>query len=187
MKKKNRYLDFLKKIVGREEQYGLLIDRLYEIEFYSVLPMDNNRLMDGRVLRDEYLMNERSLHGASHLPDFPCTVLEMMIGVARRLEFEVYGGPFDRPIGEWFWELVKNLELEWCDNESIEYDGYNLIDFAINQLVSREYKANGGGGLFPLRRKVPHGEGAGDQKRVEIWYQMNSWIMENFSLDRRVK
>ena len=40
--------------------------------------------------------------------------------------------------------------------------------------VERRYKRSGEGGLFPLKNA------AKDQRKVEIWYQLSSYLLENY-------
>jgi hypothetical protein len=51
-----------------------------------------------------------------------------------------------------------------------------LVEQKINRVLERTYKPNGEGGLFPLKNTCKN------QKRVEIWYQMNSYIHENYNI-----
>lgn len=173
---KNRYFVFLCSIVGRVYEYGQLLEHLHGIEFYSLVPNDDNRGADGEQLRTIFI-DEVGPQGSSSLPDGPCTVLEMLIGVAHRLEFELLGGRYERPACEWFWVLIDNLGLEWCDN--VMHRGPKdcpEVDSKIKRLLDRQYSTDGSGGLFPL--KVAHG----DQRRIEIWYQMSAWVIENYPI-----
>lgn len=47
------------------------------------------------------------------------------------------------------------------------------IDMVFKQLNSRYYKSDGFGGLFPLSNPM------GDQRYVEVWYQMMAYLAEN--------
>ena len=87
----NRYLDFLCDVVGRAYEYDKLLAHLHGIEFYSLVPNDDNRGVDGEQMRTIFL-DEVGPQGSTSLPNGPCTVLEMLIGVAQRLEFELEGG-----------------------------------------------------------------------------------------------
>ena len=57
------------------------------------------------------------------------------------------------------------------------YDIYILeVKAAVECLLERRYLEDGDGGLFPL--KCPRK----DQRRVEIWYQMSAWVIENYPI-----
>ena len=47
------------------------------------------------------------------------------------------------------------------------------MEDAVNRVNGRMFSRDGSGGLFPLRRFDR------DQRSVEIWYQMQAWLMEN--------
>lgn len=172
----NSYFDFLCNLVGRKYEYSRLLGHLHRVEFYSLVPNDDNRGADGEQLRNNYI-DEVGPTGAPSLPPGPCTVLEMLIGVANRLEFELLGGRYERPAREWFWVLIDNLELDWCDN--VAYSARETteeVDGKVRDLLERQYDTNGEGGLFPLHHAQK------DQRRVEIWYQMSAWVIENYPI-----
>jgi hypothetical protein len=81
------------------------------------------------------------------------------------MEFYLDGTP-----SNWFWVLLNNLGLEQCNDES-DYD-QNAVDILLDQLIWREYLEDGRGGLFPLERP------AEDQRDVELWYQLNAYVVE---------
>lgn len=172
----NEYLDFLCNVVGRAYEYDKLLEHLHRIEFYSLVPNDDNRGVDGEQLRTIFI-DEVGPQGSTSLPTGPCTVLEMLVGVAYRLEFELLGGRYERPASDWFWVLIENLELEWCDNVLYPRpDSVNEVDERVKNLLERNYGTDGRGGLFPLKRAQK------DQRRIEIWYQMSVWIIENYPI-----
>lgn len=174
-----RYFDFLCDIVGRTEQYGNLLARLYELNFYSLVPNDDNRAADGEQLRIIFLDEKGKANTASSFSDLigACTVLEMLIGVASRLEFDLSGSRWERTVGEWFWVLIDNIGLEWCDDMGWEMeDREQEVDERIDILLERKYGSDGNGGLFPLKNPKK------DQRDIEIWYQMSAWIIENYPI-----
>lgn len=148
--------------------YWKLTKQLFTKEFIWFVPNDDNRVEDGKALRLEFLTDERiTIHDqyeAFWLAE-GCSVLEMLIGLSRRLAFEADGKPKD-----WFWHLINNLGLLECNDKS-SYDE-DPIDQVLERLVWRQYAKNGQGGLFPLRS--PNG----DQTKVEIWYQMCDYLLE---------
>ena len=180
--KVNRYFDYLCARIGAEAyNYTQLLDELHNIEFYSLIPNDHNRGSDGNALRDEFI-EEVGPTWTPSLPRFECSVLEMMIGLSYRLEFETALTRWEKTPSEWFWVLVDNLGLtEFTDaNMFNSSDHIGNIRRDINGIVacmlSRCYDYNGYGGLFPLRRTKK------DQRRVEIWYQMSAYILENYPM-----
>ena len=186
----NSYFDFLCHLVGRKYEYSRLLAQLHGVEFYSLVPNDDNRGADGEQLRNNYI-DEVGPTGAPSLPrrgnytdegtcDMPqerCSVLEMLIGVANRLEFELLGGRYERPAREWFWVLIDNLGLDWCDDVAYsDRETSKEVETKITDLLERQYDTDGEGGLFPLHHAQR------DQRRVEIWYQMSAWVIENYPI-----
>jgi len=103
----------------------------------------------------------------------------MLIGLAYRLEFETAQSKWEKTVSEWFWILIDNLGLICCDNDAYFTNSKVGSDVpeTIGRMLSREYEADGEGGLFPLKNPKK------DQRRIEIWYQMTSYILENYPID----
>jgi hypothetical protein len=149
---------------------------LFEIEFRGILGSDSNREEDGKDLRAEYCGEpytryvERALEG-------PCSMLEMLIALAKRIE-EMLSTP-DKPdrTGIWFWEMIHNLGLrEYQDRDSVEKKERNALynRKIIDRFIERLYNANGDGSLFP--QKYP----AFDSRTIEIWYQVQAYYMDEY-------
>lgn len=173
----NEYFNFLCKIVGKANQYSQLLRLLNRIDFYSLVPNDDNRGADGVHLREMFCDEEGSHYDSSLCPSGPCTMLEMLIGLSMRLEFETAQSKYEKNPGEWFWILIDNLGLLHLDNAAF-YHGASIDEVLdkVKVFLEREYTYSGEGGLFPL--KYPKN----DQRLVEIWYQMSAYVMENYPL-----
>lgn len=148
--------------------YWKLFRQLYVKEFVWIVPNDDNRVEDGRELRYEFLENDNRYAFDREWVDLPCSFLEMLIALSRRISFET-----DADAESWFWHLLGNLGLIEC-NDASRYD-MGEVDDAINVVIWRTYDFNGVGGLFPLNRTRR------DQQNVELWYQMSAYILENNS------
>lgn len=155
-----------------ERSYWLLAKDLHCKEFISDVPHDENRAYDGLELREEYLEQ-------SGLPEYAtieggCSMLEMMIGLARRMAFETSDPEDNSEIDKscyWFWEMIDNLGLMKYDDESyVDRKGQLYVPFILDNLVRRDYDPDGAGGLFPLRNCKEN------QRRVELWYQMSAYL-----------
>ena len=141
--------------------YNYLFERMHDLEFVWTVPNDDNRIQDGLDLRHEFLDGSRRrlrLDGAS--------ILEVLIALSRRLEFTAGG---DARV--WAWRLLKNLRLSKMSDPLTEEDA-DQIDEILDALVWRTYQSNGEGGFFPMKNSLE------DQRHVEIWYQMNAYVME---------
>jgi hypothetical protein len=94
------------------------------------------------------------------------SVLEVLLALSRRLAF-LAGG--EAP--EWAWHLLENLNIEGCsDPLNLTQSGH--IDEVLDALVWRTYHKSGRGGFFPLKKPK------GDQRKIELWYQMQEYISE---------
>lgn len=142
-----------------------LFTQLYKKEFVWFIPNDDNRIADGTALRYEFV-DQSGLGdvdiGWIHLG---CSMLELLIGLARRLSFEAGREPSD-----WFWNLLHNLGIDHFNDRETRGDGY--IDEVLDRVIWRTYEPNGNGGLFPLRYPSK------DQRDVELWYQLNAYVLE---------
>lgn len=165
----DQYLTWLYDQVGdvkdrsRSRTYWNLFRQLYSIEFFWLVPNDDNRAEDGRALREEWA-NEYRLNLDPAWRSRGCSFLEMLIALSRRTAFES-----DGRTETWFWHLIDNLGLSDC-TDRYSYD-QTEVDARIHAVIYREYDRNGRGGLFPMRRAFK------DQRHVEIWYQMNAYLL----------
>lgn len=145
--------------------YWKLLKQLYIKEFIWIIPNDDNRAEDGRDLRRDFVDEKRIVNISSDWMSLGCSMLEMFIGLSRRLAFEDGG---DSP--GWFWKLIENLGLDLY-NDNVQLPE-KKVDEILDQIIWRTYRRNGHGGLFPLRRAVE------DQRDVELWYQLNTYLLE---------
>lgn len=174
---KAEYLGFLYDIVrdSNHEDYRQLLDRLHSIPFVPILDMDSNRCSDGVGLRlyfcstykyDE-IEAERSLGG-------PCSVLELMVGLAKRMEDDIMWDPdYGDRTSVWFWQMVDNLGLSGCNDDNYDAETDEKVCYIIDNFIGRRYFKDGYGGLFPLKNAKQ------DQRKVEIWYQMQAFLLEH--------
>lgn len=148
--------------------YWKLFRLLYSKEFVWFVPNDDNRASDGVDLRLEFVETHHITDADPRWLDLGCSMLEMIIGLARRLSFEAEGD-----VRNWFWRLLENLGLEsYTDKVDLREYELNEIDNVLNRVIDRTYKRDGSGGLFPLRKPKR------DQRRVELWYQLSAYILE---------
>lgn len=149
--------------------YWYLFRQLFSKEFVWIVPNDDNRVEDGRELRREFLSVTGIRNADPNWLNLGCSVLEMLIALARRCEFQT-----EATAEEWFWKLMDHLDLarfndSWYRREANEA----MIDERLNRLIFRTYSYDGSyGGLFPLKRPRE------DQRNIEIWFQMNAYLLE---------
>lgn len=174
---RNRYFLWLsKRVAGRgcpQDGLSFLAD-LHGIPFYWLIEKDANRASDGVRLRD-YYMNEMHLY-TDEEDTAPCSLLEMLIALAERMNFNLPTSENLIRTSEIFWDVfIRNLRLEVYG----EQDRYlerkrNHNGHIIRIFLDRHYMPDGKGGLFPLNKPRK------DQTNVEIWYQMMAYLDENY-------
>jgi len=145
--------------------YWGLLRKLFSTEFAWFIPNDDNRAEDGRELRCEWI-SERNIGIDPEWFSLGCSFLEMLIGVSRRLSFEAEG-----EVSYWFWHMIDNLGLLGFHDRSNFSD--EEVEDRTSAVIWRTYDYNGIGGLFPLRRA------SRDQRRVEIWYQLSEYLLQD--------
>jgi len=135
----------------------------WEMLYVPTIPNDQNRVSDGIDLRQKY--GEQT--GLGLPPVGACRMLEFLIGLAIRLNDADYDPTMPDRVGPWFWALMDNLRVIEADDPWIEE--------SLEKINTRDYDYDGHGGLFPLRGPKEN------QREVEIWYQMQAYLMENMA------
>ena len=81
-------------------------------------------------------------------------------------------------VREWFWRLMENIGVEKYTDE-VFYDEFApvIIEQILNRIIDRTYLRTGKGGFFPMKKSKK------DQRKVELWYQMNEYLVENYYTD----
>lgn len=174
---RDEYLDWMYDIVCDKDyvqhlSYKSLFDALYNIDFYPLIAMDANREEDGIALRyrfgRENNINEQEI--AHYLDCKPCSVLEMMIALAIRMEDQIMDNPeYGNRSGQWFWEMIVTMGLGSCNDNNFHTEYTHAV---VNHFLERQYSPNGIGGLFEISNPNI------DMRNVEIWYQMQYYLGE---------
>ena len=180
------YLEWLYGLVNDENKsYSRLCLELFNKAFVWSVANDDNRCEDGIRLRD-FFLDEKGIRGnvqeARILLEESCSVLEVIIGLARRMELLMDDLDIDTDRTYiWFQEMLKNLRLsrfrdERTDPATGRFDPIDEaeIDNILENLINRTYSYDGKGSLFPLKNHPKK-----DRTTVEIWYQMMDYLAEN--------
>lgn len=178
----NDYFQWLCEMVRMdtyEDSYYFLAKVLYEKPFSWFVPNDDNRGMDGLKIRDEFGEETNWFTTLEwSLLNNSCTVFEMLIGLARRIADIMDQPDEEDQTVKWFWVLIENLGLEkYTDADFYNRYGSARVNHKLDILLDRTYKRNGEGGLFPLKLAKK------DQRKVEIWYQMSAYLVENYYIN----
>lgn len=156
----------------RHHEHWLLLKALHDRDFVAMIDKDENRALDGIALREEYF--ETNPYYDTGALEGPCSILEMLIALARRIDFSTQNTEIGvNRTAEWFWEMVENLGLkEYSDEDYFDLDGMFNVSEALDVFLSRSYAPDGNGGLFPLKYPTV------DQREVELWFQKELYLKE---------
>jgi hypothetical protein len=166
------YFNWLYKQVWRasdplpERSNRLLAEQLHTKPFRWYVDNDDNRAADGVELRLRFL-DETKKRAPRDWLELDCSVLEMIIALAGRTAFNSYG-----TTDEWAAQLLTNLGILRFTDAVYNHVVMNEVDEVLETLLDRTYSPDGVGGLFPLRMSRL------DQRRVELWNQMQSYVIE---------
>lgn len=155
--------------VNLTTSYFELMKLLYSKEFTWKIPKDENRAIDGQNLRLEFVDKTEGVTGdLSTWINEPCSVLEMLIALAWKLEWDSEG----TTQREWFWVMLGNIGLTECTDS--ERPNPQIVNGILDILLERDYAENGAGGLFPLNNTST------DQRKVELYYQAETYLLERY-------
>lgn len=172
------YYSWLVGLIGDNyvaQNYQKLLWKLYATDYIWELDYDRNRAADGLYLRREY-GTETGVFMDILLQNKNCSVLEMMVALARRAEHDIMHDPdYGDRSGLWFWTMLQNLGLDI-------YDDWNWYENEVNRILDvflhRRYERSGAGGAFPCH--FTNGSGAPDLRSVDLWRQMNTYLEEHY-------
>lgn len=158
---------------GRRARYQSLFQQMHETIFVALVSHDENRIADAKTMRADFLSEHKKERGdLSWMRRSPCSMLEIFIILSQQLSFLM-----DSDAKDWFWHLIYELDLEKYDDRAYDdspEETEDAVSMILDRVVWRSYDPSGKGGLFPLQ----HPER--DQRDVELWYQLNAYLLENF-------
>lgn len=178
MNLENDYFEWLISMIAdephlRRKSYRKLLMYLHGVTFRWSNVMDENRAKDGNYLRSIYIYEMKIEDAPDEFFDQPCSVLEMMLALANRMENEIMSNSdVGNRTGKWFWDMLVSLGL--CNMYDVRYDR-DYVEQCIDRFLNKEYEYDGSGGLFTVPN-VPY-----DLRDVEIWYQMNWYLNDILS------
>lgn len=179
MIREDEYYDWLlEKVTDTDfnpSRYFTLMRLLYNTEFTWTVPGDENRAADGLTLREEFAKDMGySSFDVRVVLNRPCSVLEMIIALACRMENQIMEDLFIGPrFGRWVMTMITSLGLRY---ETEGYFDNNYVDYIIQSFLKREYEEDGDGSLFRIHNH------AIDMRKEEIWAQMNWYLRELLQL-----
>lgn len=145
---------YYKWLVGKADipsEYSVLAKYLFETKYVWTNPMDANLAEDGKSLRLHYF-NETG----ERLDVFKdCTVLEMIVALAERIETDIVGIPGDMHPEKWIKIMLVNLGLSDMTNRRFDFDYANSC------------LANGYSQMFPIE---------GKHRNIPLWDQTAEYL-----------
>lgn len=173
------YFEWLCFLVNADmERYSELLFQLHDTDFVWCLELDESRANDGLELRKEYY--EMTGDDWVMLMEKPCSVLEMLVALARRMDDMLMDDNTASRVPVWFWEMVKNLGLKKYKNVVMlvgNDDDLYGIQTILHMWMTREFEFDGVGSVFPLQNP------ASDQRDATIVRQLNAYVLENYIED----
>lgn len=161
------------------DRYSELLYILDHIEFRWSIPQDESRATEGLMLREEFYNASNHIEDWVLFLDTPCSVLEALIPLSRRMDSlltDEFKGDRSRV---WFWEFIENLGLRPYDNNRIKTRLYDNCDYdiqtIINRWLDREFDFDGTGSIFPVPGAV------GDQREISTIYQMYNYVCAKYA------
>lgn len=190
----NEYFKWLVGLLNErvDSSMGVLLRQLFNIDFTYSIANDANREFDGLRLREEYsaLFDKEALSSEVK----PCSVLEVMVGFAKRVADEVLGDGSDNEAGfrNWIRLMLKNLGIIDSSGNVIRTKGE--ICTIVERWMRRDFDQYGNYSPFPIRVKNVNGDifYAGfngrlvpfeDQRTIEIWKQFCIYLAEHPELE----
>lgn len=172
----NQYFDWLYSIVCKDEpyrrdtSYTRLLARLHNITFQYTLPKDQDRAIDGEELRWYFVCD----HNYTREQDYvlsclagPCSVLEMMVALAMKMEGIMDDASVGNRTSQWFWGMITSLGLG--SMYDVRFDRMYVED-RIERFHNKEYLPNGRGGLFTIKNCDE------DLRDCTIWHQLCRYL-----------
>ena len=154
--------------------YTLLTKKLEDTYFSWTVPNDDNRAYEGTNLRERFCDENNIRYVCEYFND-ECSMLELIVALAYRCESIMADQYGNMPMTKWFWDMMGNIGLsKFTDEVWTAIDGDLNVDRILREVNDWTYRRNGQGSLFPLNHAKQ------DQRKVELWYQLNAYLLENY-------
>lgn len=152
---------------SKRASFRKLLSCLHSIDFRYSVDYDENRAADGVNMRWYYV--DDGGYDEILQWDEPCTVLEMLIGLAIQMETIMTHPDIDYQAGHWFWMMISNLGLDYMSDG--KFDRRHVYG-AVSIFLDRAYEPDGYGNIIFIE------DCDTDLRKVEIWQQM-CWYLDS--------
>lgn len=174
---KIEYLKWLYDSVFEEDDHYIhLANILHSIPFIYILEWDENMGCHGIELRYRF-MYINGMYDQNYediFDDDPCSVFEMLVALAIRIEDQFMDNLEDYRVPEWFKLMLKNIGLEpyndsYFNNWSFDYEVKGIVD----NFLYRRFDPDGHGSIFTTNRDV-------DMRDIDFWKQTTWYLTDNY-------
>ena len=165
----NLWFDQISYDIDKDHKYELFLIDLYNVPFEVVLERDINRVNDVIDARNEFYGGEISTKNEA-------SVLEILYILSKRMQFLI---SFSLEIDKIFWKFIENLGLEYDFDDKYWLKRDYFLSKNGEKLriwMKRCFKSDGKCSIFPLNCAKK------DQRGVELWYQMQAYVAENYPI-----
>lgn len=147
--------------------YKKLMHMMYTTRFEYFLEKDYSRVLDGIDLRRRFVYDKNLPYSIIDLLDGPCSVLEMMLALAIKIEDIMADPEYGDRTQQWFWIMMSNLGISMVTDDIFNQEEVYKI---LTNFMRREYSYDGRGGLFYIRHCDL------DLSQEDIWSQMCAYL-----------
>lgn len=141
-----------------------ILDILLSIPFRYLIILDRNTEFYGLELRNQFTS---ATGEQATFVDCPCSLLEALIAIAQRIQWNIFWDPDEDRAYQWFWVMIDNLGLTDCTD-------VDQISVICNRLLDRTYNPDG---LGALCGQIPNS--TVDIREVPFYAQCEQWIVRN--------
>lgn len=172
------YFQWLIDNIPGHESYSMLLYSMFSKDYYydKNIAIDSCRADDGINMRYLYLENDTPEDKRVYFYSRPCTVLEWLLGMAKRCEDTVM---FNEDEGDrtmlWFWSMIDNMGFSKYTDSAWNAQIQANINDRLDDILSRRIPSDGAGTPFPIS-ETPE-----NMQKCDWWRALNLWLNENFS------
>lgn len=158
-----KYIDWMYKQLDIPQEEGKMLDRLFfhllSKDFQYTHDSDANRASDGLALRENYISQEYGILVQPYFANDDCSILEMLVAFAKRIETDIMGEPGEDNPTRWFKLMLDTIGVT-------RFSGLNYDEESVETLLQDPLV------LFP-----------GGDKSLSLWEQMQNYINKNYPID----
>src|SRR5512139_1470873 len=104
---RDRYFEWLYSQIEKSSGFEDFVLDLHSYQFVCQVPNDDNRVQDGIELRNKFI-NEENVQLPEDILSGGCTLLEMLIALADRMDFILFEPGSGHRRWRWFWLFIDN-------------------------------------------------------------------------------